>query len=55
MLRPGGRVSFDNFDLRSPDGWALFLEMADLDVAVRPANVSKASTEQELVWYARPV
>ncbi len=52
VLRPGGRVLFDNFDLRSPDGWALFLEMASLDVAVRPPNVSKASTEQELTWYA---
>ena len=52
VLRPGGRVYFDNFDLRSPDGWALFQEMAALDVAVRPPNVSKASTEQELTWYA---
>lgn len=52
VLRPGGRVYFDNFDLRSPDGWALFLEMSALDVAVRPPNVSKASTEQELTWYA---
>lgn len=52
VLRLGGRVYFDNFDLRSPDGWTLFLEMAALDVAVRPPNVSKASTEQELTWYA---
>ena len=52
VLRPGGRVYFDNFDLRSPDGWVLFQEMAALDVAVRPPNVSKASTEQELTWYA---
>jgi ubiquinone/menaquinone biosynthesis C-methylase UbiE len=52
ILRRGGRVYFDNFDLRSPDGWTLFLRMASLDVAVRPPNVSKASTEQELTWYA---
>ena len=52
VLAPGGRVYFDNFDLRSPDGWKLFTEMAALDVAVRPPNVSKASTEQELTWYA---
>lgn len=51
VLRPGGRLYVDNFDLRSRDGWALFLEMAKLDPAVRPPNVSKASTEQELVWY----
>ena len=52
VLRPGGRVYFDNFDLRSPQGWELFLRMSALDVAVRPPNVSKASTEQELTWYA---
>ena len=52
VLKPGGRVYFDNFDLRSPDGWKLFTEMAALDVAIRPPNVSKASTEQELTWYA---
>jgi ubiquinone/menaquinone biosynthesis C-methylase UbiE len=51
VLRPGGRLYVDNFDLRSRDGWALFLEMAKQDPAVRPPNVSKASTEQELVWY----
>lgn len=51
VLRPGGRLYVDNFDLRSRDGWALFLEMAKLDPAVRPPNVSKASTEQELAWY----
>jgi ubiquinone/menaquinone biosynthesis C-methylase UbiE len=52
VLRPGGRLYVDNFDLRSSDGWKLFLEMAKLDPAVRPSNVSKASTEQELSWYA---
>ncbi len=52
VLKPGGRAYFDNFDLRSPDGWKLFTEMATLDVAMRPPNVSKASTEQELTWYA---
>jgi ubiquinone/menaquinone biosynthesis C-methylase UbiE len=53
VLRPGGRVYFDNFDLRSPDGWELFQEMSSLDIAVRPPNVSKASTQQELEWYAQ--
>ena len=53
VLRPGGRVYFDNFDLRSADGWALFVKMSALDVAVRPPNVSRASTEQELTWYAQ--
>jgi len=53
VLRPGGRVYFDNFDLESPDGWQLFMDMSALDVAVRPPNVSRASTQQELVCYAR--
>ncbi len=52
VLKPGGAVYFDNFDLRSPDGWKLFTDMAALDVAMRPPNVSKASTEPELTWYA---
>jgi hypothetical protein len=44
----GAGVYLDNFDLRSPDGWALFAEMATLDIAERPSNVSKASPQQEL-------
>jgi ubiquinone/menaquinone biosynthesis C-methylase UbiE len=52
VLRPGGGLYIDNFDLRSPDGWRLFTDMARLDPASRPANVSKASTAQELEWYA---
>ena len=52
VLRPGGVVYVDNFDLRSPEGWKLFTEMATLDVAMRPPNVSKGSTPQELTWYA---
>jgi SAM-dependent methyltransferase len=52
VLRAGGGVYFDNFDLRSPEGWKLFTDMATLDVAMRPPNVSKGSTPQELTWYA---
>ncbi len=51
VLRPGGGLYVDNVDLRSPDGWQLFLETAKLDPAARPANVSRASTAQELRWY----
>ncbi len=51
VLRPGGRLYVDNFELTSRDGWQLFLDMAALDPAVRPPNVSKASTERELTWY----
>lgn len=51
VLRPGGRVYVDNFDLESPQGWRLFEEMSRLDVAERPPNVSRASTRQELLCY----
>jgi SAM-dependent methyltransferase len=52
VLRPGGRVYFDNFNLLTAEGWALFDDTARLDIAVRPPNVSKSSTPQELHCYA---
>lgn len=51
VLRPGGRIYFDNFDLDSPEGWALFEGVARLDPAVRPPNVSRSSTGEELRTY----
>jgi SAM-dependent methyltransferase len=51
VLRPGGRIYFDNFDLDSPQGWALFEEVARLDPATRPPNVSRSSTGEELRTY----
>lgn len=52
VLRPGGRVYYDNFNLLSEEGWALFDDMGRLDVAQRPPNVSKSSTPEELRCYA---
>lgn len=52
VLRPGGRVYYDNFNLLTEEGWALFDETARLDVAIRPPNVSKSSTPEELRCYA---
>jgi SAM-dependent methyltransferase len=52
VLRPGGRVYYDNFNLLSAEGWALFEESSRLDVAMRPPNVSKSSTPEELRCYA---
>ncbi len=53
VLRPRGRVYFDNFSLTSEEGWALFASLAALDVSQRSANISKASTPAELDAYAR--
>jgi SAM-dependent methyltransferase len=52
VLRPGGRVCFDSFNLLTPEGWALFEELYALDPSARPPNISKASTPPELRAYA---
>ena len=51
VLRPGGRVYVDNFNLLEPEGWALFLEHFRMDPSKRPANVSRHSTPAELEAY----
>lgn len=52
VLKPGGALYFDNFNLLSDDGWTLFLKVARHDPATRPANISKSSTPDELKTYA---
>lgn len=53
VLRPGGRVYFDNLNLLGDRGWAVFDELATRhDSASRPPNVSKTSTPEELRTYA---
>jgi SAM-dependent methyltransferase len=51
VLRPGGRLYVDNFNLLEPEGWAFFLEHFKMDPSKRPANVSRHSTPQELQRY----
>ena len=51
VLRPGGRLYIDSFSLLSPDGWALFEQMAAVPPRERPPHISKASTPQELEAY----
>lgn len=52
VLKPGGRVYFDNMSLISPEGWQLFEQLVRYDPAARPPNISKASTPEELRTYA---
>jgi SAM-dependent methyltransferase len=51
VLRPGGRLYIDNFNLLEPEGWAIFLDLFEMDPLKRPANVSRHSTPQELEAY----
>jgi SAM-dependent methyltransferase len=52
VLRPGGRLYVDNFNLRSDPGWAFFTEMGTgYHPLWRPPNISKSSTPDELRTY----
>lgn len=52
VLKVGGRVYFDNFDLTSPEGWQVFMNAYVVEPAARPANIGKSSTAAELQTYA---
>lgn len=52
VLKPGGRMYIDNYNLLSEEGWSFFLEMSAIDPVHRPANISKSSTPQELRAFA---
>jgi ubiquinone/menaquinone biosynthesis C-methylase UbiE len=51
VLRPGGRVYVDNFDLGSDEGWAIFEDCARIAPHLRLPHISRASTGQELVTF----
>lgn len=51
VLRSGGRLYVDNFNLLSDEGWTLFAAVVEMDPSKRPANVSQQSTPQELEAY----
>lgn len=52
VLRPGGRLYVDNFNLCSDPGWAFFTEMAtNYHPLGRPPNISKSSTPDEMRTY----
>ena len=52
VLKPGGRIYFDNVSLISDEGWRQFDALVRYDPAARPPNISKASTPEELNTYA---
>jgi SAM-dependent methyltransferase len=51
VLRSGGRLYVDNFNLLTDEGWAVFADLLKMDPTQRPANVSRHSTPQELEAY----
>jgi ubiquinone/menaquinone biosynthesis C-methylase UbiE len=53
VLRPGGRIYVDNFNLCSDDGWEVFEKHRRHYPRVRPAHIGKASTPQEIETYLR--
>jgi SAM-dependent methyltransferase len=53
VLRPGGRMYVDNFNLLSEEGWAVFERHRLIAPRNRPPHISRASTPQELEAYFR--
>jgi ubiquinone/menaquinone biosynthesis C-methylase UbiE len=51
ILRPGGRSYFDNINLGGDVGWEIFQQMKKYDERLRPPNISKSSTAEELTIY----
>ncbi len=51
VLRPGGRLLVDNFNLASDDGWTLFESHRAIPPSQRPTQISKSSTPEELITY----
>jgi SAM-dependent methyltransferase len=52
VLRPGGRIYIDNYNLLSEPGWTFFMETLEgYHPLERPPNVSKSSTPSELRAY----
>jgi SAM-dependent methyltransferase len=53
VLRPGGRLLVDNFNLLSEPGWALFESLLAAPPMLRPPQTGKSSTPQEMEVYFR--
>jgi ubiquinone/menaquinone biosynthesis C-methylase UbiE len=52
VLKPGGRVFIDNFNLRSEEGWEIFETHRNaIPPMYRPPHIGKSSTPQEFEVY----
>jgi SAM-dependent methyltransferase len=54
ILRPGGRIYVDGYNLCADPGWTFFIkQLEDFKPYERPPNISKSSTPEELESYLR--
>jgi SAM-dependent methyltransferase len=53
VLRPGGRIFIDNFNLCSDEGWRIFESHRRVAPADRPPHMARPSTPQEIEAYFR--
>jgi SAM-dependent methyltransferase len=53
VLRPGGRIFVDNFNLCTDEGWQVFETHRQIPPMARPPHISKSSTPQEIETYLR--
>jgi hypothetical protein len=53
ILKPGGRMFVDNFNLLSDQGWEMFLHHVNKPAVERGPADSHSSTPQELAEYFR--
>jgi ubiquinone/menaquinone biosynthesis C-methylase UbiE len=51
VLKPNGRLYFDNFNLNSEQGWQTFLDHKQIPIHSRPPHISKSSTINEFEAY----
>jgi len=51
VLRPGGRIFIDNFNLCSDEGWGIFETHRQLPPRARPPHMARASTLLEIDAY----
>lgn len=53
VLKPGGRIFYDNLDIASSHGWKAFMACCAYDPLHRPAHLCMTSSADELLTYAR--